>query len=299
MSLTLRRFAPLVLAGLVLAVAAAGLWWLRAGATVFTLVRTSAASQAWSPDRPLWVLLLGDDRRPGAGCGCSDAIHLVGVPAGGGQAVMLNIPRDLRVPIPGKGQGRVNEALARGGPTLAADVVGRFVGVPVSYVLVTTFDGLPAMVNELGGVTVVLDRPIRDRNVGLDVAPGPVRMDGAMALAYSRSRKAFADGDFSRTRNQGTLILSMLGELRSRDTSPVATLRYLSVLMRHTRLVGATTGDLFRLGRTALAIDPAAVRSVTVPGRGAMIGGASYVVATDEAFGLLADLADDAVLQAH
>ena len=72
-----------------------------AGATVFRVVKTASASQQWTPDRPLFVLLIGDDLRPGAGCGCSDAIHLVGIPAGGGSGVMIDIPRDTRVNIPG------------------------------------------------------------------------------------------------------------------------------------------------------------------------------------------------------
>jgi LCP family protein required for cell wall assembly len=272
-------------------------WMLRPGAEVFRVVRTDTAVEHWSPSKPLWVLLLGDDQRGDTGCGCSDAIHLVGVPAGGGSAVMLNLPRDLRVAIPGKGLRRINEAYARGGAKLAAEVVGQVVGVPISYVIVTTFGGLRSMIDELGGVDVTLAQRIRDKNVGLDSGPGLVHFDGAQALAFARSRKVFADGDIHRTQNQAQLILAVLSGLRSAGMSPADELRYLTTLMRHTRLQGGNATDLYRLGRLALSIDPASVRSVTPAVRGVMVNGAAMLELMPSARSLFGDLADDAILQ--
>ena len=42
------------------------------------VVSTATADARWTPQQPLFLLLLGSDMRPGAGCGCSDAIHVVG-----------------------------------------------------------------------------------------------------------------------------------------------------------------------------------------------------------------------------
>jgi polyisoprenyl-teichoic acid--peptidoglycan teichoic acid transferase len=288
------------LTGLVLVIGTAGVvaGHLRAGATVFRFVQTDSASLRWEPDKPLWVLLLGDDARRNAGCGCSDAMHLVGVPAGGGRAVLLNIPRDLRVNVPGHGMRRINEAYARGGAHLAAEVVGRTVGVPISVTVVTTWGGLPAMIDELGGVTVNVPVAIRDKKVGASFGPGPVLMNGATAMAFARSRN-FPDGDLTRTRHQGLLILAVLAKLRAEGTSPAQTLRYLSVFLRHTKSVGLTTPELYRLGRAALAVDPGAVRMVTVPVKPVMISGMSMVEALPSATPLFRDLADDAILQSH
>jgi LCP family protein required for cell wall assembly len=201
--------------------------------------------------------------------------------------------------IPGVGTRRVNGAYQKGGPSLAAETVGRFAGVPVSYVLVTTFGGVRGMVDELGGLPIDLPMAFRDSNVGLDLPAGAIVMNGDAALSISRSRKQFASGDFQRTANQAMLLVAGLAKLRSEGTSPQDTLRYLTVLMRHVKVQGADTAQLVRLGRLALSIDPASVRSVVLPGRPVMIGGASMVEATQAAFPLLADLADDAVLQSH
>ena len=271
--------------------------YMRAGATVFRVVKTSAASQQWTPDKPLFVLLLGDDLRPGAGCGCTDAIHVVGVPAGGGSAVMLDIPRDTRVNIAGHGMRKINEAF-QDGPQAAADTVGALVGVPISYVISVGFDEFPQMIDDIGGVTVDVDMPMADKNAGAFFDPGPRDMNGTEAMAFARARH-LGRGDFTRTEHQGQLILAVLAKFRAMGTSTVDTMKYLGIMMRYTRTEGIGTADLVRLGRLALSIDPANVRNVVMPGGGATIGGISYVVTTADAPGLFADFADDAVLQSH
>ncbi len=266
-----------------------------AGAAAVTVVRTSADTY-WTPDAPLFVLLLGDDARPGAGCGCADAIHVVGIPPGGGQATMINIPRDTRVTIPGQGVGKINASLT-GGPQLAALTVGAFLGVPIAYTLVVGFDALPALVDEMGGVVVDVPTRILDHASGADLEPGPVVMDGRAAMAFSRARKSVDGGDFGRTANQATLIISALAQLRATGTGAGDEIAYLGTLMRHVRADGLSAQELYRLGRLGLSIDPANVRSVTMPGSVATIGGTSYVVATRQASEVFADFADDAILE--
>ncbi len=264
-----------------------------------TVVQTASADVLWTPDQPLFVLLLGDDRRAGAGCGCADAIHVVGIPAGGGQATMINIPRDSRVNIPGQGTGKINAALPGGGPQRAADTVSGLVGVPISYTFVVGFDALPALVDELGGVTVDVPYDMYDRNAGADFVAGPVVMDGRAALALSRARKAIPGGDFGRTTNQALLIISALGQLRANGVTAGDEIRYLGTMMRHISADGVGVQDMYRLGRLALAIDPANVRSYTMPAGTGTIGGTSYVLPGGEAQALFADFADDAILQSH
>jgi anionic cell wall polymer biosynthesis LytR-Cps2A-Psr (LCP) family protein len=128
--------------------------------------------------------------------------------------------------------------------------------------------------------------------------PGPVPMDGDLALRFARSRH-IDGGDYNRTQNQALLILSALGEVRAAGTSPADTVRYLGILARHTTLTGMSTADLYRLARVGVGIDPANVKSVLVPSSGALIGGTSYVIPTADAASLFADFVDDAILQSH
>src|SRR3954453_19332495 len=86
--------------------------YLQAGPSVFHISKTATGSNEWVPGQPLYILLLGSDLRPGAGCGCSAARHVVGGPAGGGQATIINVPRDMRIDVPGKGLSKLTEAMA-------------------------------------------------------------------------------------------------------------------------------------------------------------------------------------------
>jgi len=272
------------------------------GEAVLRVTDTASADYHWAPDEPLFVLLLGDDgtdRGGPGGCGCTDAVHLVGVPAGGGSAVMVNIPRDTNLKIPGVGTRRVNVAYQKGGAALAARTVGEFVGVEVSYTVVTTFKGLKGMVDELGGITVDVPRAVDDPNSGAHFAKGPTEMDGTEALAFSRNRKGTPAGDFDRTANQGRVILGALATLRSLGTSPADTIGYLGVLMRGTDAEGVDPTELYRIGHLALSIDPSAVQSFTMPGHPCAAGEASVVCWDPPAMDLFADFADDARIQSY
>lgn len=246
-----------------------------------------------------FVLLVGSDERPGLDGSRGDALHVVGLNPTQGKATIINIPRDTWVDIPGRGQGRVNEALQLGGPQLQAETVQRLTGAPIRFVLTTTFAGFIAMVDALGGVEVDVPFPMDDRNSGAAFNPGPVRMTGERALAFTRNRH-IPDGDIRRTANQGQVIIHGLAELQRKGTSPLDVVGYLDVLFRNVRTEGVSATDLYRLGRAALRIDPGEVRNYTIPSRVGTVGRASVVfVRQPEAGGVFVDFADDGILQGH
>ena len=103
-------------------------------------------------------------------------------------------------------------------------------------------------------------------------------------MQFSRDRYDFPDGDLSRTNNQGLLIISALQTIQAKKPSAGDTVRLIATLGRHTKLDGVGISDLFHMGDLALTFDPANVRNVLLPAAsGAM----------------LADFADDGVLQSH
>lgn len=250
------------------------------------------------PGQPIFMLALGSDGRAGLVGQRADAIHLIGVNPGAGAGTMINFPRDTYVEIPGRGRNKINAALELGGPGLVAATIERLTGVSVAFVLVTRFDGLKAMVDELGGLAIDIPFRMADRNSGAFFEAGPSRLGGGQALAFSRNRNV-PGGDFTRTENQGRVILSALTQLRGEPAGPADTIRQLAVLGRHTDVNGVNLPELYRLGRLALRLDPANIRNVTMPGSIGQAGSASVVFPTGAAGGLFADFRDDAVLQSH
>lgn len=244
-----------------------------------------------------FMLVIGSDGRVGVGGNRGDALHVIGVNPAQGRATMLDIPRDTWVDIPGHGRERINAALEFGGPELQARTVSAFTGVPISFSVITTFDGLIGMVDDLGGVDVDVPQNMNDKFSGAFFSKGKVHMNGNQALAFSRNRH-IGDGDLTRTYNQGVLILSALAKFRA-EPGAASTVRSLEVLLRRSRAQGVSLRDLYRLGRLALSVDPGNVRNIVMPARLGQVGPASVVFPGPGADSVFADFRDDAILQSH
>ncbi len=289
---------PVVLAAGLVSSAARGGPGIRLGKAVMQIHRVAEAHFNPGDGKPVFVLVIGNDARPGDEVSRGDALHLIGVNPVTGQATVLNIPRDTWAPIPGRGNDKINAAYSLGGPVAQARAVSAFVGVEIPYVIATGFDGFMRMVDDLGGLEVDVPFPMADADSGAYFDAGPQRFLGGEALAFSRNRH-FEGGDFLRTEHQAILIVAALAKLRGAGPSAANTVKWISVLLKNASFDGASVPELYRLGRLALSIDPANVRSVTMPGVIGDAGSASVVYAVPPAQSLFADFADDAVLQRH
>jgi polyisoprenyl-teichoic acid--peptidoglycan teichoic acid transferase len=248
------------------------------------------------PGKPVFVLVMGQDARPGEAQSRGDALHLIGINPAAGKATILNIPRDTWTNIPGRGMDKINAGNYYGGAALQAKTVSALVGVDIPIVLSTGFQGLSDMIDDLGGINVNVPVPMNDVKSGAIFPAGIVRMDGGAALAFARNRSV-SGGDFTRSQDQGILILAGLAKLRDSAPTPANTLKWLSVFARYSRFDGIGLGDLYRLGRVALSIDPNNVRNVTMPGTTGSTANQSVVFPAASAAALFADFRDDAILQ--
>ncbi|HET9770050.1 MAG TPA: LCP family protein [Acidimicrobiia bacterium] len=249
------------------------------------------------PTDLVWVLAIGSDARPGQDIRKTngDSIHLIGVDPQTGAGTILGFPRDSWVQIPGKGTGKINSALSRGGPQLMAETVRLLTGLPVHYYVLTGFEGFQKIVDELGGVNVQVDRKMNDKMSGARFDPGWHDMNGGQALAYSRDRYDVPNGDFSRSLHQGNVMMSGLAKLRAEVGDDDGLQRWIGVLLRHADL-DSPPGQLLPLAALARKLDPARITNVVVPGRVGTAGSASVVFLTDEAKKLFLDLRPDAVV---
>lgn len=249
------------------------------------------------PKELLFVLVVGSDARPGQNLrkANGDSLHLLAVNPKTLQGTVLGIPRDSWVEIPGKGNGKINSALAIGGPELLAKTVRHLTGLPVHYWALTGFAGMSNMVDELGGVDVFVDHRMDDHDSGAHFEPGWHHFTGAQALAFSRARHSEPNGDFDRSRNQGVLLLATLAKLRAEVSDDDGLKRWLDVFTRHAEL-DAPVRSLLPLAALARRLDPAAVTNVVVPGRVGSAGRQSVVYLGPDAARLFLDLRPDGVV---
>lgn len=268
-----------------------------AGSAAPTIVVHKVDEAGFEPvSGTVFAVVVGADGREGIEGIRGDALHVLGMNPAEGKATILNIPRDTWVDIPGRGFDKITMAYYYGGPQMQADAVSRLTGVPISFVITTSFLGFQAMVDEVGGLVVDVPFDMNEPLSGAIFPAGPRLMDGGQALAFARNR-LIPDGDLLRTQHQGQLLIYALAKVRAETTGPADTIRFLGTLARHTRLDGVSLRDLYSLGRTAIKIDPANVRNVTMPSRIGKVGPAWVVFTAPEAGALFEDFRDDAVLQ--
>lgn len=292
------------LAGLLLAGGLAAVW-LGLGApeparaaTWFTVHRTSTgANFTPAPNAPFFVLVLGNDSNPGdrnrPEPGLGDAIQVIGVNPATGDASIISVPRDTQAPSGDK----INAYHSNGGlPSIVAQLE-RMMGIDIAYAMTTGFSGFVDMVDTIGGVDITVTEPMVDTDSGTNFQPGNYKMTGESLLAFTRDRKSYpAEGDRRRSLNQARAIIATLATLRAQDPDAAGTVKLVATVARHVKTEGLNLAELYDLGRLALSIDPARIKSVLLPTGS---GGGTNLAVAPAAQDLFADFRDDAVLQSH
>jgi len=181
-----------------------------------------------APKGPLNILVLGSDRRDviegserkerqfqGGTGQRADTIILVHLFAGSGKAVMISIPRDLRVKIPGHGTDKINAAYPEGGPNLVIKTVSQLTGVQINHYVEINFASFRGIVDAVGGVDLYFPKPVADRRSGLNITQtGCVTLNGNQALSFVRARYIYPNADFGRIQAQQRFMRALLGKVK-------------------------------------------------------------------------------------
>ncbi|MGO3325013.1 LCP family protein [Gordonia sp. (in: high G+C Gram-positive bacteria)] len=201
----------------------------------------------------------------------TDTIMLAHIPTTG-KPMLISVPRDLYVPVPGQGSHKINSAFNTGGPGLLVQTIEQFSGVHVDHYIEIGFGGFDKVVDAVGGVEMCLDRPLRDPKAGLRLPKGCQTLDGAQSLGLVRTR-AFPNADLERVVNQRKFFSALM----SKTTSPSVLLNPFKLIPFANGAVNAVTvgqGDhlwnlawlAFRLRNPVTTTVPAAGDEITDDG---------------------------------
>ena len=181
----------------------------------------------------------------------TDTIMLLHI--GSGPNLLMSIPRDSIVPIPGHGETKINAAFAYGGPQLLVQTVENATGIRVDHYVEIGFGGFVNAVDAVGGVEICPTQAMKDPLANLDIPKGCQQADGITALGYSRSRHVYADSDFTRVLHQREVV-SAVGHEAVSPWSVINPVRYWRLNMAMDSLrVSEGTGPI-ALGRMAWAM---------------------------------------------
>ena len=145
----------------------------------------------------------------------SDTILLLHIPGNGGPAVLVSLPRDSYVRIPGYGYNKLNAAYSFGGPKLLAQTVQNATGLRIDHYMGIGFGGLVNVVDSVGGVTMCFKHPLHDAASGLHLHKGCQTLSGGKALSFVRTRHQFATQDLQREQNQRVFMKALLSKMTS------------------------------------------------------------------------------------
>jgi polyisoprenyl-teichoic acid--peptidoglycan teichoic acid transferase len=235
--------------------------------------------EQWQPHQgKIYVLVIGSDARNGNPNLRADAIHIAGINTDNMRGGILNIPRDSWVNIPGYGSAKINEALHLGGPELLARTLEDLTHIRLDLWAVVGFEGFQKIIKDVGPIPIHIRRPIYDPGgSGANINAGDRRLASDDALAFVRTRKAFAGGDVTRTTNQARFLLAMLHKLRSDVAErPTELLKWIAIAREHARM-DISPQEMFRLAVITSQVKPPDIDNVTVPVRLGFVGAASVV----------------------
>lgn len=286
----------LTIVGVLLTVAIAVFAYLASLASSYDKAETMPATEVFPTTRPptanpeaVNILLLGSDSRNGLGGSVSDirgqradTILLTHIPADRSGVQIISFMRDNWVHIPGRGEAKLNAALAYGGTPLLVETLESIIDVPIDHVAITDFEGFKGLSTALDGVTV--NNPVAFSNGGHRYKQGPIELRGDAALGYVRERYSFPDGDYQRVRNQQAFIKGMLDKLVSRETltDPGRIAASVDALAPYLAVdEGLDAGTVAALGLSLRDVDKSEILFLTSPTLGTGTVGSQSIVRPD------------------
>lgn len=162
------------------------------------------------------------------GANLTDSIMVLSINTKNNTALILSIPRDLWVEIPGSGHSKINAAYPDGGMDKLQSVVEDNLGLTIDYQALVNYGAFRDLVNAVGNINITIksDDPRGIYDPSLDYTTrtccalakypnGPVTLNGKQALNLARARGdaygsyGYAQSDFTRTQYQREMLIAI------------------------------------------------------------------------------------------
>lgn len=234
------------------------------------------------------ILLVGNDERPtnmtpaeyaelnttpDGGSLNTDTMIILHIPAGGGSATLISLPRDSWVNIPGYGMNKLNAAYAFGaeggsdakGAQLLIKTIENLTGLSIDHYVKVSLLGFYNIANALGPINVCLNEATSDSYSGANFVKGEQTLNAKQALAFVRQRHNLPNGDLDREVRQQYFLSVEAHKLLSAGTllNPVKLNNALSAI------AGSMQTDpglnMLSLANELKGLSGGKVRSATIP----------------------------------
>lgn len=202
------------------------------------------------------------------------------------KVVLLSIPRDTRVEVPGYGVNKINAANSLGGPALSARTVSELLGgIGIDRYVTINVQGVQALIDALGGVTVTVPKDMKyqddSQHLYVNLKAGKQHLNGDQALQLLRFRNDEL-GDIGRVQRQ-QMVMRALSEQALNPVTLARLPKILGVIKSHID-TNLSVEELFALVGFATSIDRSNIQMLITPGEYGDIGtyGTSYWLPSPE-----------------
>jgi LCP family protein required for cell wall assembly len=239
---------------------------------------------------PINFMLVGSDTRDGQGdefgevtSELADVIMLLHISGDRQDAVVVSFPRDLLVsvpecpnpegePFPARERQQINSTISSGGVACTHLAVQELTGLEIPFLALIDFKGVIEMSNAIGGVEVVIDKPISDDYSQFYIEAGTHTLKGTQALAFLRTRHGIGDGsDLARISNQQMFLMSLFEKLKQNGTlnNPIYLYSLASAAARNMKLSESITevSTMVTLAGALREVDTSRMVFVQVPAK--------------------------------
>lgn len=164
------------------------------------------------------VYISGIDNRGGIVAKSRSDVNIIAIAnTDSRQLLLISTPRDFFVPL-SISNGQPDKLTHAGiyGIKVCMDTLGMLYDRQIDYYFRVNFSGFENIIDALGGITVYSDYDFDTKNTkGFHFNKGENFINGEQALAFTRERYAFSEGDRQRGRNQLAVIKGVVNKALS------------------------------------------------------------------------------------
>ncbi len=200
--------------------------------------------------------------------GLSDTMMLLRFDPQTKRTIFLGIPRDTKIERTGRGTEKINAVDHESGPAAAAKEVSKVLGgVAIDRYIRVNNLGVAKLVDELGGVTVVVPKDIKyqddSQHFYVNLKAGKQHLDGMKLLGLLRYRHD-ANGDIGRMQRQQMVVKALLEQ--SLNPMTITRIPQLFSVIQNQVDTNLTVEELLALGGFSMQNGKSKMQMLMMPG---------------------------------
>ncbi|MGQ9845754.1 MAG: LCP family protein [Caldisericia bacterium] len=214
------------------------------------------------------ILLVGIDARYEDEMSRSDTNLLLSIDPKNKKIVIISLPRDTFVELPGyEGSQKLAHAHSYGGVPLLIKTVENLLGIEIPFYVEVNFEGFTKMIDMIGGVTIDVEKDMNYESylgdVKIHLKKGLQHLNGEKALMYVRFRMD-ETGDIGRMERQQKFLKALIEQSLKIEN----TIRLQKVLIELKNWVKTNLDpwQIIKLGVLFKTIESDDIITMTLPG---------------------------------